>query len=412
MLHEIMYMTLPNTEKHIAASGMDNDELLHALMVPEKARLNFIIDEFSRLDELPQVKDTLFDQLGMYVQVFLKESNLSKPFNRLPIDQLFFHNELLARFDHESLIRSPLPEPVKLNKKQRDQFILVVKNTMLLTARETDPATYMQHDSFRLYALERGISVAIYGMEGSRQLPLESYVGYTVFKNGLPVSYGGAWIFGERANFGINIFEAFRKGESGYIFTQLLRLYKNAFGVSYFEVEPYQYGLDNPEGITSGAFWFYYKYGFRPVDKGLYKKAELEAAKIKKKKGYRTSHKTLIEFTDSNIGLKLGRKTPPSVPSVTSKITRMIHRSFKGNRVHAERDCIAEFKQKTGLTRISASSRYALSEIALWTKAMNINDQKKLRLMAKMVSAKSKDLYAYQELLLTLLSPRLKDSND
>ncbi|MBK9983286.1 MAG: hypothetical protein IPP15_12935 [Saprospiraceae bacterium] len=57
----------------------------------------------------------------------------------------------------------------------------------------------------------------------------------------------------------------FRNGESAFILAQLLRVYKHVFKLSYFEVEPYQFGLDNPEGIASGAFWFYYRFGFRPL---------------------------------------------------------------------------------------------------------------------------------------------------
>ncbi len=403
-LSELLFMTLPTTEKHIAESGLESHEIMDTLLVSKKNRLAFILKEFSRLDQQPQVKDTLFDQLGIYLKVNPKGPGFSKASNRLAGGQIYYHNELLSRFDHQQLIQTPLSKPKKLTDSERTQAIQVVKNSMLLTVRETDPTTHLQPGSFRIYALDRGIAIALYGMEASRQLPFESYVGYTVFKNGLPVSYGGSWIFGERAIFGINIFEPFRKGESGYIMTQLLRVYKNVFDVNYFEVEPYQYGLDNPEGITSGAFWFYYKYGFRPVDKILYKKAEREREKIKKNTGYRTGVKTLVEFTESNICLKLGNKVPPSVPSVTSKITRMIQRSFNGDRARAERESIAEFKLKTGIKRVSEPTSYALNETALWAKALNISDQKRLSVMAKMVNAKSRDMYAYQKLLLKLLT--------
>ena len=61
---------------------------------------------------------------------------------------------------------------------------------MALTGRETDPATYLDARSLRIFDLERGLSVAIFGMTPERQLVLESYVGFTLFKNGLPVAYG------------------------------------------------------------------------------------------------------------------------------------------------------------------------------------------------------------------------------
>ena len=38
------------------------------------------------------------------------------------------------------------------------------------------------------------------------------------------------------------------------------------FGARAFSIDPYQLGHDNREGLLSGAWWFYYKLGFRPYD--------------------------------------------------------------------------------------------------------------------------------------------------
>ena len=64
----------------------------------------------------------------------------------------------------------------------------------------------------------------------------------------------------------MNIFEPYRGGESGFMMCQVLRVYRQRFGVRFFEVDATQFGLDNPDGIASGAFWFYYRHGFRPLD--------------------------------------------------------------------------------------------------------------------------------------------------
>ena len=88
-------------------------------------------------------------------------------------------------------------------------------------------------------------------------------------KHGFPAAYGGSWILGRRANFGMNIFEPYRGGESGMMMCQVLRAYRQAFRADYFEVDAHQFGLDNPDGIASGAFWFYHRHGFRPTDADL-----------------------------------------------------------------------------------------------------------------------------------------------
>ena len=36
------------------------------------------------------------------------------------------------------------------------------------------------------------------------------------------------------------------------------------FGSDTFAIYPYQLGHENDEGLDSGAWWFYYKLGFRP----------------------------------------------------------------------------------------------------------------------------------------------------
>jgi hypothetical protein len=76
-----------------------------------------------------------------------------------------------------------------------------------------------------LFHLDKGISIALFGSSNNKRYSLESYIGYLVLKNNIPASYGGGWIFGERSQFGINILESFRGGESGLIICELLRVY-------------------------------------------------------------------------------------------------------------------------------------------------------------------------------------------
>jgi hypothetical protein len=58
-------------------------------------------------------------------------------------------------------------------------------------------------------------------------------------------------------------------------------------------VDPYQIGHENEEAIESGAFWFYYKLGFRPASTEHARLALREEEKIARTPGYRTSPATL-----------------------------------------------------------------------------------------------------------------------
>lgn len=403
-LNDILKLSLPALEKNETTAGLDHEALLEVLQVKPAQRISFMLEQLSCFNRQPLLKDYLFDSMDMYVKLRPGDEKFSRTYNRLPLTSPFFHTEKLRQFHYREYLDASLPAPVAYKKQTLDEAIRVVKNAMALTARETDPSTYLDPKSFRLYELERGVSVAIYGMCAERLLPLESYVGFTLFKNGFPASYGGAWVMGAHARFGINIFEAFRGGESGFMMCQVLRVYRQVFGVEFFEIEPYQFGLDNPDGIRSGAFWFYYKHGFRPLDKKLKALAEAEYHQIKKKPGYRSTEQVLLRFTESNMGLQLGDHIPADFFAWAGRVKKMISRRYAGKRAVAEQDCIQHFRTQTQMgARLNDAEQQALSEMALLAGALELKKAESWQLLKQMVQVKPRDVYQYQSLLKKLM---------
>ena len=192
-LNDILKLTLPSLESSETTADCRNDELMDALKVPLARRLPFLVQELSRHDGDPLLKDYLYDSLGVFLRIRPTNGRFSKARNRLPMPQGTLHqSSLVKKFDVSGLINTPLPPPRAMSRADRDQAILVLKNTMALTSRETDPCTHLEPSSLRIVDLERGLSCAVFGMTPDRQLPLESYVGFTLFKNSLPVAYGGS----------------------------------------------------------------------------------------------------------------------------------------------------------------------------------------------------------------------------
>ncbi|HOZ90970.1 MAG TPA: hypothetical protein PLU85_08990 [Bacteroidia bacterium] len=401
-LNELLKLTLNPAEKSETTAGLSNEDLLHSLGIEQHEVLNFLLDEFSKIYQ-PEVKDYLFDSVGLQCDLIPQNKFFSLPYNRFTRNKTFYHEEILKKFDYKNVLDSEINPAVSLSENEHVELIKTIKYAMVLTNRETDTVTYMDENTLQYFELERGISVAIYGMTPDRQLPFESYIGYTLFKNGFPCAYGGSWVFGKRALFGINIFEWFRGGESGYVLCQLLRVFHKVFDVDYFEVEPYQYGLDNPDGISSGAFWFYYKFGFRPVDKELKKIAEREFHKIKSKQNYRTQEKTLLRFTESNISLTLEKINQAKIVEVTSVISGMIKKQFKGNRMQAEQECVSLFLQKAQRAVNHSEYSEALLEMALLCEAYKIKDDETISLLYAMAHIKPVNPYDYQGILLKFL---------
>ena len=398
-LNAILCLTLPSVERNETTASLDNPALLETLQVPRSRQLAFVIAELSRLDDLPFVKDHLYDELDLFVCLEPTDRRFCKAYSRLPMRRLHLQQDLLRSFDAQALMNTRLPKPRTMSRTGRNVVAQVLKTAMVLTSRETDPTTYMDPRALRVFDLERGLSVALYGMVPARQLPLESYVGFTLFKNGLAVAYGGAWLLGARASFGMNIFEPYRGGESGYMMCQVLRTYRQSLGAEFFEVDAHQFGLDNPDGIATGAFWFYYRYGFRPLDAGLARLAERERNKILATAGYRSSAKTLLRLTGSNVALSFARTVPTHLFDLTIPVTRMIRQRYRSNRSAAERHCVTRFEAKAGAwPALDADQCRVRTEVALVAEAMGLADRKRLAILRQMVTVKPIDLWAYQNL--------------
>ena len=139
----------------------------------------------------------------------------------------------------------------------------------------------------------RGVEIVFFGVPPRWRLPLRAYHAGMFFKNGVPAGYVETLSLFDRAEVGFNLYYTFREGESAWLYARLLHLFHQVLGVNCFSVDPYQIGDENPEAIDSGAFWFYRKLGFRPVDASLAALAGREEERITRTPGYRSSRRTL-----------------------------------------------------------------------------------------------------------------------
>jgi len=271
-----------------------------AFASPESLSLENVLMS-AKFQGLPNtVRDLLYDALNLFISFDIKGHENSVAGLRVPKGKLYYHSEALIKNpDSATILNSRLPSQLKLSHEERNEYLRVARFALLHHSRETDTVTYAKPEGLEVYDLGRGISIALFYLPPERRNALETYAGYMAFKNRIPCAYGGSWIFGNKAKTGLNIFPAFRGGESALLFLQIIRLYKLRFKVRYFEAEPYQIGKDNPEGINSGAFWFYYKHGFRPHQKELRDLAEREYHLITENKKYRSDKKTLRKLANS-----------------------------------------------------------------------------------------------------------------
>lgn len=359
----------------------------------------------ARMDEMPletMLKEQLFESLKLYISVNPLNPQFSRSFGSIAVKDRFYHtNGLLKKFNELELINKKLPPEKKLSVQQKEDVLKTARIALALLNRETDPITYGNAKDIKVFELEHGLSIALFSINQQLRLPIESYMGFMMFKNGYPMSYGGAWLFGKRSLIGINIFEAFRGSESAFVFAQLLRTYKQAFGAEQFEVEPYQFGKNNPEGLKSGAFWFYHRFGFRPLDEKLFKLAEEEHQKILNTKGYRSPIEVLKQFTKSNLGVNFGKDKPGIKPlQISHFITNSIAKHFKGDRKLAYKWSADVLKTELGLSvsKLSDDEKYGFKKLSVFAAlCLDLNKLSKdyRNQLTKLIKEKGSDEFDY-----------------
>jgi len=372
---ELLKLALPKADSEGMPAASIEDWLTEH--IEEDKRIEILLHLIDSLPASARIKEHIWEALRVFITVTLTSDFPSRTFNSLPCSTVFFHKkELVKRLDAVKEIRTPLPRPKKLSASEKEMILRSARASLFLLNRETDTITYTNENEILFFELERGIQIALFGLIPERRLPFETYIGYMAFKNGVPVAYGGAWPIQRIARIGLNIYEPYRGGESAYLFTQLMRVYHQVYKVNQFTVEPYQIGYGNKEGLQSGAFWFYYRLGFRSTDKKIALHAEEENQKINTVPGYRSSVDVLKKLTASHMLLQViplknkEAQSPFMAEELTTLVSEYIDANFEGNRVNALNQSAKKMRQWLGVSlasysKWSADEQFWFSELSL-----------------------------------------------
>jgi len=331
-IQSILSVVMPKVESEILQdANSDWKSWLKGTLKKGEDILDRLIAVFDETDIRPEVKDELWNAIGINVEINFP-THLSLP------------QSLVSPYYHSSLIRkirtrtSDLKfKKISVTELEARQIIECGRMILVRHLREIDPISFTAPPLVSYYVLPRGLSIALTGMVPERRHPIDSYIGYIVFKNGLPIAYAGSWILFDSGRIGLNIFPSYRGGESQYIFEQVLKLHQKVYRLRRFSVDPYQLGKDNDDGIRSGAFWVYYHAGFRPIRKDQRQLADTEAFQIKSAKNYRTPASVLKKLADSRMELLLERRpTGFDATDLSVAYARILQKQFNGNRKLAD----------------------------------------------------------------------------
>ncbi len=327
--------------------GLDDDEVpswewIRAAKGPDRRTdLAWLLDVLAAQRLGPKLEAHLFEALNLPIRWDLAGCRDAITHARLPA-RPFYHRRLLsarpADFAREVLRPPGALQP--LSPERADRVIDAARAA--LSQREREFHVIVHGHRAEVYRVDagRGLEIFVIGLAPALRLTLEGDYGALLVKNGVPIGYGYAVLLFGRADIGINIFPTYRGGESPYVFDRFCAVFHHHFGARKFVMRRYQIGHQNPEGIEAGSFWFYYKLGFRSLDRGVRALADVEAARLARRAGSRSAPAMLRRLAQSDMMLATDGTRPEDFRDVDVRrvgfaVTRAIRSRHGGDRAAA-----------------------------------------------------------------------------
>ncbi len=369
-LVESLHLLLPYTE----TPGLDElayhlRDWLAELKGPDESDAVFLIRRFEALGMDPFAREKLYEDFDLPLRIEPGPDTPSRSHARWAKGPVVFQTAPLerARPDLRREIVRP-PEAVReAPPREARRLIDLAREAMVTRSRDLDVFVNADPGDVRIVDLERGYQFAAIGVVPERRLMFESVYGLLTLKNGVPLGYALVSALFRSAGVAYNVFDTYRGAEAGFVFGRLLATVRALFGADAISIDPYQLGHGNPEGLESGAWWFYYKLGFRPHDPGVEKLVRRELARMKKDPGHRSSIATLEKLSAEYLFWYRGRERNDvlgrlDLPFAGLAVSRHLAGRFGADRERGIETCAREAARLLGLrslARLSPGERLA-----------------------------------------------------
>lgn len=269
------------------------------------------------------------------------------------------------------LRREMAKSPVSVRAVSRNEgrrLIDLAQEAMVTRSRDLDAFAYGDARDVRVVDDGAGLQWAMIGMLRERRPALRASYGLLTLRNGVPLGYIQADVLFRCVDISYNTFETFRGGEAAHVFGRLLAAFRHLFAATSFTIEPYQLGDHNEEGIESGAWWFYYKLGFRPRSATIARLARTELARMRSDPRHRSSAQTLARLAKDYLYLEpYGARAPhwPRLNALGARLAESLGSRAGADRERAVDDCVRDAMHRLGVARVAgAHARRAWGEWA------------------------------------------------
>lgn len=293
-------------------------EILDRLRPQGMTDADYLISLVSAMPGDDAAREALFDRVD---PPFLLRAGKETPerttarFDRLP---LHYRQEALRGPRPQLALEARRGPQRVISLKRADACALIGLARISMATRERDLAVFQFANPNDAILVDdgRGLGFAMVGMQPERRAILPAIYGGLTLQNGVPIGYIQVDILGRHAELSFNTFETFRGADAAHVFARLVAAAHHVFRCDSFSIEPYQLGIDNEEGIESGAWWFYFRFGFRPRHAATRRIARLELRRVTRNRRYRSSPRTLRALAKTHLYYSLEPGRAAALPRV------------------------------------------------------------------------------------------------
>jgi hypothetical protein len=310
-LESLLHLLLPYAETPwVDEVGYPPRDWLAALKGPGEADGAFLARRFAAVAGDSFVRETLYEKLSPALVLRGDRTTPSRTAAKAPVARVAYQTAELdgARPDLARFVPAARPRVRELAPREGARYVEMARDAMVTRSRDLDAFAHGDARDVRLVDCADGLAFAVIGQVPERRLLLESVYGALTLRNGVPIGYVLlSSLFGS-AEIAYNVFDTYRGAQASTVFAWVVAAARAVFGATTYSIDPYQLGhFGNSEGLKSGAWWFYYKLGFRPRDAGVKRLLRAELAAMRRDRRHRTDLATLDRLAAAPLFFELGR---------------------------------------------------------------------------------------------------------
>ena len=211
-------------------------------------------------------------------------------------------------------LRRPPRAVKRLSTQAGRQVVELGRAQMATRQRDIDGFAYGDPRDAWLVDDGDGLAFTLNGVVPERRAVVPATYGALTLRNGVPIAYLQVDLAGRSAALSYHAFATFRGGEAAYTTARMLAMLHHVLGATSFTLDPYQLGKGNDDGIESGAWWFYYKLGFRPRAAAVKRVMRAELERLRASPRHRSSPATLRKLAEGHLVFDADPRHPVPLP--------------------------------------------------------------------------------------------------